>query len=181
MNQEVNGGQWNSLGIYTFSGGASVRLTDAANGVVIADAVMLVEKEAPPPVVDDIIVDDPEATYVGTWSTSTISPGYIGSGYRYRWAGFGSNTATWEFNILTAGNYEVFVRWTEGTNRATDAPYTVYHAGGSTTVDKNQQTSGGQWISLGSYNFNTGTNSVRLTDAANGVVIADAVMLVYNS
>jgi len=138
---------------------------------------MFEKRDAPPPA--DIIIDDTGASYVGTWQLSTTTDGYYGSGYRYRWAGSGSNRATWSFSISTIGSYEVFARWTSQSNRATDAPYTVNHADGSTTVDKNQEVNNGQWISLGTYDFGVGTSSVVLSDNANGVVIADAIMLVY--
>jgi len=182
-NQEVNNGQWVSLGSYDYDVGVySVVLSDNANGVVIADAVMLEKGDTPPPPPPpppgDIIVDDTEASYVGTWDVSTTTAGYYGSGYRYHTAGSGTNRATWSFIINEAASYEVFARWTSASNRATDAPYTVNHADGSTTVDKNQEVNNGQWISLGEYDFDIGAYSVRLSDSANGVVIADAVMLV---
>ena len=54
--------------------------------------------------------------------------------------------------MAQAGQYEVYAQWTRHANRATDATYTVTHAGGSTPVAVNQQ--------------------------ANGYVIADAIRLV---
>jgi len=41
----------------------------------------------------------------------------------------------------------------------------------------NQQANGGTWKLLGTYSFDAGTATVRLTDNANGYVIADVVML----
>jgi hypothetical protein len=126
----------------------------------------------------EIIVDDVDASFVGAWGSGS-SPGYYGVGYRYRWAGSGSNTATWSFNVAEAGSWEVFAMWSSGTNRATDAPYTINHAGGSDTVGVNQQLNGGQWFSLGTYSFDAASYSIILNDNANGVVIADAIRLVY--
>ena len=46
LNQEINGGEWNSLGVYPFSEGlASVILSDDAEKVVIADAIRLVKTD----------------------------------------------------------------------------------------------------------------------------------------
>ena len=43
VNQEVNGGSWQSLGTFSFNVGAySIVLSDNANEIVIADAIRLV-------------------------------------------------------------------------------------------------------------------------------------------
>ena len=174
-NQEVNGGSWQLLGTFSFNAAAySVRLTDNANEIVIADAIRLVPAAAP----SEIIVDNPAAAFVGTWSTSTSTAGYYGSNYQYNSAGTGTHTAQWSFTIPSAGSWQVYARWTGGSNRATNAPYTVNHAGGSTTVIKNQEVNGGSWQLLGTFPFNAAAYSVRLTDNANEIVIADAIRLV---
>ncbi len=139
VNQRHNGGNWHSLGTYAFAAGtASITLSDAADGYVIADAVKLVPEHASP------------------------------------------NTATWEPNITVPGPYKVYARWTAHSNRASNATYTVHHAGSATTpVTVNQQQHGGQWRLLGSYEFIPGANHrIDLTDQANGYVIADAIKLV---
>jgi hypothetical protein len=144
--------------------------------------VALIQGEAgssSPPPPSDIVVDDTEASYVGTWHTSSTTSGYYGSGYRYHIAGSGSNTATWSFTIPQAASYEVYARWTSASNRAQNAPYTIYHADGSSTVRVNQEINGGGWVNLGEYDFDAGGASVRLSDDADDVVIADAIMLVY--
>ena len=41
VNQRLNGGQWNLLGTYTFTGAATVKVVEAG-GVTIADAVRFV-------------------------------------------------------------------------------------------------------------------------------------------
>jgi hypothetical protein len=177
VNQQVSGGSWQSLGVYSFgSGSYKVSLSDNANDVVIADAIRL---EFVSSSVSDVVVDDSSAGFVGSWPLSSSTSGYYGSGYRYRWAGSGSNTATWSFSIPLTGSWRVYAMWTSGSNRASDAPYTVYHAGGATIVDVNQQVNGGSWVAIGTYSFNAGSGSVRLTDNANGVVIADAIKLEY--
>jgi RHS repeat-associated protein len=91
--------------------------------------------------------------------------------------GAAPNTATWTLNVASAGSYNVYARWTAHPNRATDAKYTVNHAGGATTVTTNQEANSGTWNLLGTYSFNAGNTTVTLTDQANGYVIADAVML----
>jgi hypothetical protein len=144
---------------------------------VIADAVRLVPGSPPPPPTE-IIKDNPSAAFVGTWPLSTSTAGYYGANYQTHAAGTGTNTATWSFTIPTAGPWKVYARWTALSNRATNAKYTVNYAGGSVVVTVNQQASGGTWVLLGDYTFNAGAYSVRLSDNANGYVIADAVRLV---
>jgi len=63
------------------------------------------------------------------------------------------NSTTWNPVISTAGDYNVYARWTANPNRASNAPYTITHAGGSTTVTMNQQQNSGQWNLLGTYSF----------------------------
>jgi RHS repeat-associated protein len=73
----------------------------------------------------------------------------------------------------------VYAQWTQHANRATDATYTVTHAGGSTPVAVNQQANGGVWNLLGIFSLSPGpAHNVTLTDLANGYVIADAIRLV---
>jgi RHS repeat-associated protein len=62
---------------------------------------------------------------------------------------------------------------------ATNAPFTVTHAGGSSTVVVNQRLSGGQWNLLGNWSFDSGTTyTVELTDDGTaGKVAADAIYI----
>jgi len=91
--------------------------------------------------------------------------------------GAAPNTVTWTLEVPASSQYDVYARWTQHPNRATNAPYTVNHAAGSTTVLVNQEQGGNTWFLLGSFGFNAGAASVTLTDQANDYVIADAVML----
>jgi len=87
-------------------------------------------------------------------------------------------TATWA--IGQVGEYEVYAKWTAHANRATDAQYTVTHAGGSDTITVNQQSGGGQWMSLGTYTLDA-SSTVSLSSIADGYVVADAVRLVVTT
>lgn len=142
--------------------------------------------ESPPaPVNGGIIVDngDPGFSASGNWFPSTSVSGYYGDDYQARQTASTSDAATWSFQVHTEGDYEVFARWTSGSNRATTAPYIVDHANGSTTVTVNQSQNGGQWNSLGTYRFGGASptnHSVRLScwTSSGDYVIADAVRLV---
>jgi hypothetical protein len=125
-----------------------------------------------------IIMDDDEAIYVGTWPLiSNNSCAYEGD-FRYNDAGTGSETATWIPNMPESGNYDVYVRWIAHSNRASNAPYTVFYDGGSDTVYKDCRVNGCQWNLLGTYSFAAGTSGyIQLTDNADGYVNADAIMI----
>jgi hypothetical protein len=177
MSKIDNAVSWKTPRIQTSIIDATRPLT--LNGYTVALLQMPTKSVQPPPSTPtDIIVDNAAAVFVGTWPTSSATSGYYGTGYRYHWAGTGSNRVTWSFNVTQAGSWEVFAWWTSGSNRATNAPYKVNAASGK-TVTVNQEVNGGKWNSLGTFSFNTGTSSVVLSDAANGVVIADAIRLVY--
>lgn len=146
--------------------------------VLIAVSVLALRvpsASAPP---TEIIVDDASAAFVGTWYTSSYTSGYYGTGYHYCSAGTGLKTCTWVFTIPAADNWDVYARWTQSSNRASNAKYTVYHADGSNVVSVNQQTNGGVWYKLGTYRFSPIAYQIVLTDDANGIVIADAIRLV---
>ena len=89
------------------------------------------------------------------------------------------NYSEWAPSFSAAGTYEVYAWWVDHSNRATDAPYIIYHDNGETTVHVNQKNNGGQWNLLGTFDFTPGQgHMVRLTDQANGYVVADAIKFV---
>ena len=189
LDQQTWGGRWRLLGTYALSPGAAKVELSSNTGEsgrrrsVIADAIMasLPGSVLPTPG-PETIIDDGDAGYsmTGTWT-------YNGDGGTeplngdYYWSSTSSSetvSAEWRPN-LSGGTYDVHVRYRMGTNRAVDAPYTIYYLGSSETVDVNQTISGGQWVYLGEYEFASGTSGyVKL---ANGpaelskVVIADGV------
>jgi N-acetylmuramoyl-L-alanine amidase len=197
VDQTANGGQWNLLGNYNFSSGTSgnVVLTDNAEiaKVVSADAIKfsLIATPTPTPTPtpepgQEVIIDNddgaPGYTETGSWSTSTSS-GYLDGTYRYA-AVQKANTATWTGYLSEAGNYEVFVIYRASTNRSTAARYVIHTASGDVEQFVNQQNNNLVWVSLGTYAFNAGDNSLTLDALGSSgnkktVVIADAVKFLY--
>ena len=134
-----------------------------------------INTKAPP----KIIMDNPHATYTGDWpSVSENADAYIDADdFQENTVPDDGDTATWTPDISQAGDYRVYAWWTAGIERATDAPYTIYYDGGSEEIRVNQKENGSRWILLGTYPFAPGTSgSVVLSDDADGVVIADAIM-----
>ncbi|MEV4619162.1 exo-alpha-sialidase [Asanoa sp. NPDC049573] len=173
-------------------GRATVRFTLVSPGRgggtrVSLDELSLVEGPAAD-VREDVTIDNGEKgfeTVAGTWSAGTGVAGYYGSNYLSRAAGTGANVVRWRPALPGDGPYEVLVSYAAASNRATNAPYTVVHAGGTDVVPVDQtvrgapEPRGGEWVSLGVFGFGAGIDgSVSLNDNANGFVIADAVRFV---
>ena len=132
--------------------------------------------------VSDIIIDNPSATFTGTWSTGTSSTDKYGTDYRFKAGGTGTAFVTYTPNIVVGGNYQVYAWYPQGSNRTTTAPYVIKYNGGTGNATLNQQINGGVWNLLGTFNFAAGTTgNVKVTDNYSGtsVVMADAIKFVY--
>jgi hypothetical protein len=190
INQQINGSQWYSVGTYAFATGTSGRLTvrnAGTAGFVVADAVRLVPSADPDPVPVPVVVDNADGgsgvQLEGSWATSSASTGFWAANYLHNGnTGKGTKSASFVPSIAAAGNYDVSMWYPSGTNRATNVPVDIVHAGGTTTRVINQRLTGGQWVSLGTYAFGSGTaGRVRIrTTGVNGFVVADAVQWVPN-
>jgi hypothetical protein len=179
------GVSWEDLGVFTITSNTlAVKLSDDANEYVIADGVRIEPvSEVPPPQPAPQIIDNSSAGFqaVGSWSVAT-NQGFQ-QDVHYTARGSGQDMATWTFAV-TPGQYRVSATWSPHPNRATDAPYTI--GNGTTnlaTVRVNQEQSpndfsdqGVAWEDLGGpYDITSGTLVVKLSDAANEFVIADAI------
>ena len=137
--------------------------------------------DAPNTIIDN---GDPGFTSTPGWTQPLATNGYDGDQLNAS-KGDGSRIATWTFTDLTPGLYRVSATWTAFTNRATDAPYTIFDgAAPLVTVDINQQLTpddftsfGTTWEDLATVMITSNTLTVQLTDNANDFVIADAVRI----
>lgn len=132
----------------------------------------------------DVVVDDTSvdmfSMVAGTWGRATGQEGhpYYGVSYRSAPSGTGDRLVQFRPDVPATGEYEVFAWWVTHANRASDAPYAIHHADGSSTVRVDQRTNGSRWVSLGTYRFEAGSAQVvELSNDADGYVIADAVRL----
>ncbi|HUT14561.1 MAG TPA: LamG-like jellyroll fold domain-containing protein, partial [Thermoguttaceae bacterium] len=140
------------------------------------------------------ILDDSEPGYeeyvvyeefgVG-WTDGSAADSYKG-GHREHVAGIGANGARWTFYGLLDAPHEVFVTWAADTDRASNAPFAIYDGTTLVSTSSADQRSapasvlvdGTWWHRLGTIYPGSGTLVVELTDAANGIVVADAVRVV---
>lgn len=133
-------------------------------------------------IIDD---GDPAFSHSAGWTNLTNTLAYQ-LDYEYHTPGSGSGWAAWTFTDLPAGTYEVYAKWSQFGNRASNAPFTVYDGStalGTTLVNQqlapdDDYANAISWERIGTYNSSTGTLVVRVTDNANGYVIADAVRIV---
>lgn len=122
--------------------------------------------------------DKPSLTLSGKWTKNKVDE--IEQRYELSVeqaaAGDGSSTATFRPNLPMAGQYRIYARWSAHPNRATNAPFTIHHAGGRQTIRVNQEKNGGKWVLLGEFDFASGTSGhVVLSNDADEWVVADAI------
>ncbi len=135
---------------------------------------------------NEVIIDNGDAGYTesGSWRNSSSStPGRM-YGTSYRIADVTDSpphsTATWTPDIPEAGHYPVYIYLARISSRNRTATYTINHAGGSSTVEVDQRKYGDQFVYLGTWYFNQGTNpatgSVSVSSEGSGSFVhADAV------
>jgi PKD repeat protein len=122
----------------------------------------------------------PSFESIGDWVESRVIPGYFKENYLYTPAGQGDDQVEWIFRIPEPGQYKTFAWWSASQARTPNAPYTVNHAFGSTTIPVDQRINGGQWNEIGEFYFDAQEYSVILSnDADAGNVVADAVKIAH--
>lgn len=135
------------------------------------------------------LVDDADGGFTlencGPTDWTLRSNGYRGQARRHG-PDRNGNKATWTLPSLAPARYEVYITYTVYSNRASNAPFTIYDAQlqlAQVQVNQRQAPSGPTydgvaWQSLGRYPISSGTLRVTLTDDADGYVSADAVRVV---
>lgn len=207
VNQKQSGFQWTLIGTYYFSpdGTDFVRIRNegtpsSGDGYVIADAVRFSANNtiSPPTAANpqygllsgDKVMDNTDGSGVsriGFWSTST-SAGRYGSNFLYTAPGDSKDRyVEYKPQGLAAGNYNVYISYVSGANRAGNVPVEISHNDESQTVLVNQAVNGFRWFRVGTYYFTgSGSETVRIKNAGtpssgNGYVVADAVRFSPNA
>jgi hypothetical protein len=102
----------------------------------------------------NLVYDNTSANFSvsGSWSTGTMATDKYGRDYRWISTSPSSTAfARWYLNAPIDGSYDVYVWWSQGSNRSPQARYEVAHANGTSVVTVNQQTNGGRWVYLGRF------------------------------
>ncbi|MDR1009619.1 MAG: BNR-4 repeat-containing protein, partial [Opitutaceae bacterium] len=183
VNQQQNGGQWNTLGVYVFTGAGDEYVKIKNDGTdadkhVIADAIQFLPYTEPPPpppppeprlFMDNTAADDtdtaskipgPGVTTQGNWTGGTSRAGFQGHNYWQDGNTGGSGASTVSKSVTytpifpAAGRYMVQMWWPRyATNFATNTPVDIKHNGVTETFSVNQRTGGEMWYSLGIFDF----------------------------
>ena len=142
---------------------------DVPGPMVLFDTFEIVDNPikptpTPTPLTEEIIIDDgdPEFSLIGSWTYKSAD--YFTQPYNKDYYFCSSvstpetKSAKWRPDLQVADDYSVYARFRQGTNRTTQAPYTVYYNGGSELIYVNQQQDGGSWVLLGTFPFALGTS-----------------------
>ncbi len=141
-------------------------------------------KSVSPSSLAGIVVDDSDADLQGNWTSSSANPRFVGRSYLHDGASDkGKSSASFFPELPRAGEYEVRIAYSSGSNRATRVPVRVVHADGEALVHVNQQQPApidGLFISVGRFSFAAGRQAaITITNGGTAQhVIADAVQLI---
>ncbi len=129
-----------------------------------------------------LVMDEQDAEAIGDWSGSTYGNPVNGSSRHDGNSGKGEKNIVYAFKIPVPGRYEVRVSYASASNRASNVPVTVAHAGGSSTVLVNQKTAppiDNLFISVGVFVFDPAAKAAVTigNKDTNGIVGVDAVQL----
>ena len=93
-----------------------------------------------PDVLPGVVIDDTQARVIGQWQQSTHTPPYVGYSYIHDMKdGKGEKQIIFETKLPKSGMYEVRMSHCYNIRRATNAPITIHHADGETTLRINEQ------------------------------------------
>ncbi|MEC7501484.1 MAG: glycosyl hydrolase family 18 protein [Planctomycetota bacterium] len=152
-----------------------------------------IDPPAEAPVATATIIENSDVGFSQTGfsylSNAQVADAVAGDVYMLRG---GSGIATWNFNNLPAGEYQIATTWSgryDNKYNATDAPYTVRDGSGNVLADivvdqtgtpSDFEDAGVSWTVLATVTASDGTISVSLAEGsnANRYVVADAVRLV---
>ncbi len=153
---------------------------------LIADDMLVSTKQTIPVSVESedlkgIVVDNTAAAKKGEWELSGSKEPYVGRGYLHDGDSSDRRSVRYTVKVPQAGHYTVRLSCVPHHNRATNAPVTIHHANGKTTVRVNQREEpDGErlFTTIGEYQFDKGETTIEISNAdADAYVIADAVQL----
>lgn len=128
-----------------------------------------------------VVVDNDQAKLTGEWNPSSANSPFVGSGYLHNQnEGRGQKSAVFEAELPEDGTYAVRLAYPPNSNRASNVPVIVRHAGGTTDITVNERTEppiDGLFVELGKFRFaKSGSSAVEIhTDGTDGYVVIDAV------
>ena len=130
---------------------------------------------------EGVVVDDLAAKLTGAWKHSAAVRPFVDAGYQHDGdESKGALSARFEAT-LKPGRYEVRIAYAPSSNRATNVPVSVQHAGGTTNIKLNEREAPAidkLTTSVGAFEFGKQAIVVISNDGTNGHVVIDAVQFV---
>ncbi len=162
----AGGSSHRTMGWSYYPDGKLKSITD--DGVPVGQHVVLVDNS-----------DAQNVEFTGEWQTAEDEQGYYGYNYHYIQSAHEEDSFTWKLNIPQSGTYTVYVHYPIYSKAATKVTYTIEHQEGSTSKTVDQSKNGGEWVSLGQYEFDeTKIGTITVSTSEDGTLLADAVKLV---
>ena len=163
-------------GSYTFH--VRARAAGGREGVYAARWPLFVDRH--------VLADNRDARRAarqGDWRRTGDILGYNGADYEQAEPAGTPASFTWTLDVPESGTYRVLASWTEGEFRASNAGFTISVNGQRLAeAEVSQRERGGVWVQLARVPLPAGaTCRVDLGNAADGVVVADAVRIVLDA
>lgn len=151
-----------------------------ADGQILAWTGPATVKGLDPSKLAGVVADDHQVKLKGDWTTSSSTPGFVGTGYLHDGnVDKGAKSATFALNLPKPGRYTVRIAYPAFENRATNVPISVSTADGVQQVKLNQrkkpEADGLQTI--GTWAFDANAKIEIGTVGTDGYVIVDAVQI----
>ncbi len=142
--------------------------------------MMSYDDHIPAPPGEGWVLDNtsPHFTHEPTaWNLQEGAAGAHAGSYLRRGPGTGAVRVRWAVALPEDGWYRVHAWWPAPTmERASNAPYEIHHAHGSTTVRVDQRGNGARWNALGVFRFEDAAE-VFLSNDTDGLLAADAIWI----
>ncbi|AWL11151.1 Beta-lactamase [Saliniradius amylolyticus] len=136
--------------------------------------------QAPP--VNDLVLDNSQATLSGNWQSDSRGNKHYGSNYLLdEQPSVGTESARYDFTGLAAGTWQLSAYYPANRNYASNVSLTVDDGAASQVLTLDQTSNGSQWNPVGTYAVAQGaTLSATIeSSGANGSVVADAMRLQF--
>ncbi len=128
------------------------------------------------------IMDNVSALPTGNWAIDSSGHRYFGKNFYTSQPGTGENVMTWESDNLEGGYYSVYGMWPDNNDFAYNANFVFSSDSETKNLTKTQKTNGAQWNYLVDMEVPAnGKLKIELSNAASGVVAADAFRIVYSN
>ncbi len=126
-------------------------------------------------------LDNVRTEVSGEWISSSYTEGYYAENYFHDDNKLkGEKEFKFLPEITIDGEYKLYLRYSEGSNRASNSKIEIKHVNGDTNVFLDQRTNNVGWVELGKYGFSSVAEaSITIkTEGTDGYVIADALAYV---